>query len=94
MATLYSREEVSKHDSASDAWVIVDGRVYNITPFLDSHPGGLGVTEEYLGADISDVIRSPDVHRHSHTAFDLLPQYCIGKVEREGEVRRDTCAVR
>ncbi len=88
---LYSREEVSKHDNASDAWVVVDGRVYDITAFLDSHPGGLGVTEEHLGSDVSAVVRSPDVHEHSSTAFDLLPQYCIGKVEREvrwGGLRR------
>ncbi len=86
--SLYSEDEVAKHSTASDAWVIVDGRVHDITAFLDSHPGGLAVTEEHLGADIGAVIRSPAVHEHSSTAFELLEQYCIGRVYlKEEEVR-------
>ena len=82
MAVVHSKEDVAKHNTASDAWVIVDGRVYDITSFLGSHPGGLAVTEEYLGTDISAVVRSLDVHRHSTTAFELLEHYCIGQVEK------------
>lgn len=77
----YSREEVSRHDRADDAWVIVDGRVYDVTLFLDTHPGGIGVTESHLGTDISDVIRSEDVHKHTRTAFELMDKYCIGILE-------------
>ena len=80
MATVYSREEVSKHDSVEDAWVIVDQRVFDVTSFLDSHPGGLSITEEYLGSDISSLLRSDDVHRHSPTAFEVLEQYCVGRL--------------
>ena len=77
----YSREEVSRHDRADDAWVIVDGRVYDVTLFLDTHPGGIGVTESHLGTDISDVIRSEDVHKHTRTAFELMDKYRIGILE-------------
>ena len=86
MSRKLSASEVSLHNSIDDAWVIVDGAVYNVTSFLDSHPGGLGVTEEHLGHDISGVIRSEQVHKHSSTAFEILEQYKIGIIEEDDKV--------
>ena len=83
MAKTLSRAEVAIHNSVDDAWVIVNGSVYDVTPFLESHPGGLDVTEEHLGLDISNIMRSDEVHRHSITAFELLEQYNIGKINDE-----------
>ena len=83
MSRLLGTAEVSTHNNVDDAWVIVDGAVYDVTFFLKSHPGGVSVTEEHLGQDISDVIRSDEVHRHSSTAFELLKRYRIGKLKDE-----------
>jgi cytochrome b involved in lipid metabolism len=32
--------EVEKHRALDDFWCILDGFVYNLTPFLTYHPGG------------------------------------------------------
>lgn len=83
MSLKLHRAEVAKHNSADDAWVIVDGAVYDVTSFLESHPGGLSVTEEHLGTDVSRLIRSDEVHSHSSTAFEILEQYKIGVLNYE-----------
>lgn len=35
-----TRSELSKHNSRQDAWLAIRGMVYNITRYLDFHPGG------------------------------------------------------
>lgn len=32
--------EVKKHNTRDDAWTVIRGKIYNITPYLDYHPGG------------------------------------------------------
>eukprot|EP00003_Mantamonas_plastica_P007743 TRINITY_DN1657_c0_g2_i1.p1 TRINITY_DN1657_c0_g2~~TRINITY_DN1657_c0_g2_i1.p1 ORF type:complete len:212 (-),score=81.88 TRINITY_DN1657_c0_g2_i1:286-921(-) len=36
----YTKTQVKQHKSADDAWTIIRGVVYNITPYLKFHPGG------------------------------------------------------
>lgn len=45
----YSTLEVSKHASAEDAWLIVGGKVLNITSWLEEHPGGDDVLLDLAG---------------------------------------------
>ena len=33
-------EEIVEHDKRSDCWVVVHGKVYDLTNFVDRHPGG------------------------------------------------------
>ncbi len=39
---LISMQDVAKHNKKEDCWVVIHGRVYDLTKFIDSHPGGVG----------------------------------------------------
>lgn len=40
MSDTFPLLEVAKHATRDDAWVVIDGRVLDVTQFLDQHPGG------------------------------------------------------
>ena len=46
-----SPEELAKHATAKDCWLLSDGIVYDVTKYLDNHPGGSAVMVEHAGQD-------------------------------------------
>ena len=50
MRTL-SKDEVAQHNKKNDCWIVVDGKVYDMTEFLDEHPGGRRLPLKYAGKD-------------------------------------------
>ena len=44
-------EEVSKHCTRDDAWMVLNGLVYNATPYLKFHPGGVNELMRGVGKD-------------------------------------------
>uniref|UniRef100_A0A7S0YUG8 Fatty acid 2-hydroxylase n=1 Tax=Hemiselmis tepida TaxID=464990 RepID=A0A7S0YUG8_9CRYP len=79
----FSWEEIRKHDSEGDAWVVMEGKVFNVSKFLNDHPGGSSIVMGHLGTDIGEVWDDEDYHSHSGSAKKILQKYCIGVVEGE-----------
>ncbi len=50
-STVFSAEDVAQHSTAEDCWTIVDGNVYDVTPFVSRHPGGLAAISQICGVD-------------------------------------------
>merc|ERR1712060_1009713 len=50
----YTLEEVAKHTSKSDCWVVVSGQVLNVTNFLSEHPGGELAILTFAGKDATE----------------------------------------
>merc|ERR1719282_1190232 len=74
-------EEVAKHTTKGDCWVVVNGEVLNVTNFRSEHPGGELAILTFAGRDASEefnMIHPPDV----------IPKYApdavIGKVGSGG----------
>eukprot|EP00927_Polykrikos_kofoidii_P065335 TRINITY_DN610_c0_g1_i4.p1 TRINITY_DN610_c0_g1~~TRINITY_DN610_c0_g1_i4.p1 ORF type:complete len:1040 (-),score=135.86 TRINITY_DN610_c0_g1_i4:121-3240(-) len=60
----YTMDEVAKHTSKTDCWVVVAGQVLNVTSFLSQHPGGELAILTFAGKDATEefnMIHPPDV---------------------------------
>ncbi|KAI8390848.1 acyl-CoA dehydrogenase/oxidase [Radiomyces spectabilis] len=51
MSKSFTIEEVTKHRQPDDCWVIIHDKVYDLTKFLNDHPGGKKVLLKASGAD-------------------------------------------
>ncbi|KAI3626686.1 4-hydroxysphinganine ceramide fatty acyl 2-hydroxylase [Malassezia furfur] len=80
MSTAYSLAEIAKHNKASDCWVVVKGKVYNVTDFLEDHPGGDDLILEHAGKDVTELMADPLSHDHSRSAYAMLEDFHIGVV--------------
>lgn len=56
-----TEEELAQHNSPSDAWTAIRGKVYNMTPYMKFHPGG--VDELMRGAGKDCTILFDEVHK-------------------------------
>ena len=48
--------QVAAHNTAKSCYVTVGTKVYDITPFLDDHPGGADLVLEYGGKDVKEIM--------------------------------------
>jgi len=50
----YTLDDVAKHTTNTDCWVVVNGQVLNVTDFLKDHPGGELAIMTFAGKDASE----------------------------------------
>ena len=73
----YHWAEIIKHDREGDCWVVIHGQVYDVTDFVDKHPGG-PLIYDGAGGDCSSVWES--YHPLALTEAGPFQKYRIGKV--------------
>ncbi|CEP63890.1 Cyb5p LALA0_S09e04786g [Lachancea lanzarotensis] len=82
MAKLLSYKEISEHKSRDDLWMIIDGKVYDCTKFMDEHPGGEEVLLDLGGMDATGPFA--DIG-HSDDAVKMLADLYVGDLDTESE---------
>ncbi len=82
--------EISKHNRQTDCWLLINGKVYDITSYFGSHPGGSGVMAATCGTDATNAYMTQDPYAsstgnrsaHSSKAQSLLTEYYLGDLNK------------
>lgn len=74
----FSADEIAKHNTATDLWIVYNGRVYDVSSYIDEHPGGEEVVVDVAGTDATEAF---DDIGHSEDAHEILQGLVIGKLE-------------
>jgi 4-hydroxysphinganine ceramide fatty acyl 2-hydroxylase len=72
--------EVAEHNTAESCYVTMGTRVFDVTDFVDSHPGGGELVLEHGGKDVTKILKDQDSHAHSEAAYEVLEDSFIGFV--------------
>lgn len=80
---VFSLEEVSYHTDMSSCWIVIQDKVYDLTNFLDEHPGGREIMLEHAGLDATTVFQ--DIG-HSAEAKKILAKYYIGELREKDKI--------
>lgn len=73
-----SAEEVSKHTYEDDLWVVIKGLVYDLTEYVDMHPGGLDILK-HAGGDATEGFNGP---QHPASVQDTVQKFLIGRLKK------------
>ncbi len=72
---LFTPQQVEQHNKSDDVWLIVRDAVYDVSKFVDRHPGGDLILLQ-KGRDVTSMFES----LHPSTAQKTLEKYKIGTV--------------
>lgn len=74
----YTKAEISLHNKRTDCWVIIKDKVYDVTSYVEEHPGGDAILT-HAGDDSTEGFYGP---QHGTRVFDIIDDFCIGELEQ------------
>ncbi len=78
----FSLDEVASHSNRNDCWLIISGKVYDVTSFINEHPGGAAQIISSCGKEATTQFQTQDGEgRHSRQADAMLADYLIGTLQ-------------
>ncbi|KAI1087628.1 FMN-dependent dehydrogenase-domain-containing protein [Rostrohypoxylon terebratum] len=95
MGRVWKLAEVNEHSTQDSCWMVLHGKVYDITSFVRKHPGGRSILLKNAGRDASKAFDS--VHPVEILEEYLRPDQVLGTIEpnddaRDAEAREHTDA--
>ncbi|KAJ5397653.1 FMN-dependent dehydrogenase-domain-containing protein [Penicillium cosmopolitanum] len=77
MAKLISTQEIANHAHENDIWIVVNGKVYDVTKFARDHPGGAEIIYHFAGRDASQKYNSA----HSPSLIKDIDDSIVGSLD-------------
>ncbi|KAL2982845.1 hypothetical protein AAZX31_12G009000 [Glycine max] len=78
---LISMDEVRKHQTEGQMWTVLKGRVYNISPYMKFHPGGVDMLMKAVGKDCTSLFNK----YHAWVNAEFLLEKCFVGTLDEGQ---------
>uniref|UniRef100_A0A8C7HT18 Cytochrome b5 n=2 Tax=Oncorhynchus TaxID=8016 RepID=A0A8C7HT18_ONCKI len=86
----YRLSEIEERNSFKSTWIIINHKVYDVTTFLEEHPGGEEVLREQAGGDATESFE--DVG-HSSDAREMAANMVIGELHPDDRLKIDKPSV-
>ncbi|WAR11831.1 CYB5-like protein [Mya arenaria] len=77
----FSLKEVKEHNDSKSTYLVIYDQVYDVTKFLEEHPGGEEVLLEQAGGDATDAFEDSDKKNRKKQWLDRMvdtPGNCHG----------------
>ncbi|ESO06799.1 hypothetical protein HELRODRAFT_76893 [Helobdella robusta] len=71
-------DEIKKHNTRTDRWIVIEDKVYNVSEWAKKHPGGSAIMGHYAGQDASEAFR--EFHKDKLKVSKYMAPICIGNV--------------
>ncbi|KAL1226394.1 Cytochrome B5-like protein [Cardamine amara subsp. amara] len=72
----FSKSEVAEHNKRNDCWIILKDKVYDVTSYVEEHPGGDAILD-HAGDDSTLGFFGP---QHGTRVFDIIEDFYIGEL--------------
>jgi cytochrome b involved in lipid metabolism len=76
----YTMAQVSANNSAKSCWAVIEGSVYNLTNWINSHPGGSGAILSLCGTEATSSFKAQ--HANQSRPTSRLSGYLLGPLAK------------
>jgi len=97
IAPLDPLAQVALHKTPSNCWIVISNKAYNVSSFLNLHPGGASTITPYCGKDSTEAFKTHGKSggsNHSAYAYSLLPSYYVAPSVSSTGVTGQTTSVK
>ena len=70
----------TKDVSGNKVIIVIDNHRFDVTGYMDQHPGGKKILQKFNNKDATDAFNEVRGH-HDGYVLGLLDEFCIGKCE-------------
>ncbi|KAK9852287.1 hypothetical protein MYU51_008723 [Penicillium brevicompactum] len=74
----YTLKDVAAHNTKGDTWMVIHGQVFDLTEYLQDHPGGADILVDVAGTDATTDYE--DVG-HSEDAREIMQPFLVGTLK-------------
>ncbi len=85
-------DEIAKHNSADDCWLIINNNVYEVTNYINDHPGGAEKIIFFCGKDATTAFATKGKKNkpHSSSANQILESFKIGSLNQQIKINQNS----